>query len=506
MPRSYNGSSDVSKSSTSAISALPLTIAGWVYSTTTATTQYAFGLQASASNGGWRVGFATTSVVFQAVGGTTQTATATSAASANTWMHLAGVTSAANSRTLYKNGTSVATSTTSTTVGAVAQVRIGAGSTSGGAASNFWTGAIGNVGIWNVALTASEIGALANGAPPISIRPANLVGWYPLGAPYSNSVADMIGGRSLDTTPAEYGSNPSTFYWPGSDGITTKAPTLNNYTLTCSQGSFTLTGQDAIVTAQRTMAAAQGSYTLSGQAANLNVGYLLTATQGSYALTGQDAALTAQRTMTAAQGSFTVTGQDAALTTQRTLVASQGTYSVTGQDVALTAQRTLTAAQGSYALTGQDAVLSRGISVALDSGTFTLVGQDATLKADRTLAAGQGSFSVAGQDVTLSHGYTMSLDQGAFSLAGQDATLSVGRLLECVVGVFTLTGYDANLSAQVVEHDYRISYKTRWNATERSAIARAKVRRAIAASVERTSIERARNRTTIATAIERGDA
>ena len=53
----YNGTSDVSKSSGSPVSATAFTMAAWVYSDTVSGQRYAFGLQNPSSNHGWRLGF-----------------------------------------------------------------------------------------------------------------------------------------------------------------------------------------------------------------------------------------------------------------------------------------------------------------------------------------------------------------------------------------------------------------------------------------------------------------
>ena len=145
---------------------------------------------------------------------------------------------------------------------------------------------------------------------------------------------------SLDFLPevsaAKWLINPWQLFQPVRRRIFVGASTGTGptYTLTAAQGSFTLTGQAAGLTASRLLTAAQGSYTLTGQAATLKAARLITAAQGSYTLTGQDATLTytpaVTYTLTAAQGAFTLTGQAAGLTAARLLTAEQGTYSLTG--------------------------------------------------------------------------------------------------------------------------------------------------------------------------------
>ena len=153
-------------------------------------------------------------------------------------------------------------------------------------------------------------------------------------------------------------------------GAKFKAPPVRaalSYTLTADSGSYTLTGQAAILKAARLIAAGQGSYTLSGQAAILKAARLIAAAQGSYTLNGRDASLiysgSGNKTISAGQGSYALTGQAATLKATRKLAAAQGSYSLNGQSAALSysgavASYTLTAGQGSFTLTGFDALFT----------------------------------------------------------------------------------------------------------------------------------------------------
>lgn len=108
------------------------------------------------------------------------------------------------------------------------------------------------------------------------------------------------------------------------------------------------------------------------QSSGSSTAYTLTAAQGSYTLTGQSAVLNVGRVLTAAQGAYTLTGQDVLLKVGRVLVAEQGAYTVTGQDATLTftpagsTAYSMTADQGSFALTGIDAALTfSGVTAAV---------------------------------------------------------------------------------------------------------------------------------------------
>jgi hypothetical protein len=197
---------------------------------------------------------------------------------------------------------------------------------------------------------------------------------------------------------------------------------LQSYALTAEQGSFSLTGQDADLLANRLLTAAEGSYSLSGQDAGLLAGRLLTAAEGSYTLSGQAVSLLAGRLLTADQGSFTFAGQDASLLRGFLLSAEQGAFTLTGQDATLTYNQA-----GAYTLVAE-------------SGSFTLSGQDVSLLAHRLLTAEEGAYQITGQDADLLRGYLLAAQNGSYTISGQDVSLLAGRTLTAAQGSYTLTG------------------------------------------------------------------
>ena len=97
--------------------------------------------------------------------------------------------------------------------------------------------------------------------------------------------------------------------------------------------------------------------------------YTLTAQGGSYTKTGQTAVLKAARKIPAGSGSYSLTGQAVGLKATRKIAAGAGSYSLTGQAAGLKAARKIAAGPGSYALTGQDVVL-RFMGHNFESGTY----------------------------------------------------------------------------------------------------------------------------------------
>jgi hypothetical protein len=118
----------------------------------------------------------------------------TSGFTANTWMHACGVASSSILRTVYLNGGSSRTNTSSQALTGLNQASIGTQRLSGFPnGTGFMPGLIAEVGIWNAALTAAEATSLAKGMTCDKIRPQSLVFYAPL----VRDLIDQKGGLTI---------------------------------------------------------------------------------------------------------------------------------------------------------------------------------------------------------------------------------------------------------------------------------------------------------------------
>lgn len=97
-----------------------------------------------------------------------------------TWFHIAGVFASATSRICYLNGTAGQTDTTTSTINTLNEIIVGGRRSTGGTVGLLWDGKVADAGIWNAALTASEVASLAKGMTCDKVRPQNLVFYAPL--------------------------------------------------------------------------------------------------------------------------------------------------------------------------------------------------------------------------------------------------------------------------------------------------------------------------------------
>lgn len=105
-----------------------------------------------------------------------------SVAVADTTFHSCGVWAANNSRFAYCNGIVGVEDTASQTPAGIDRFSIGAfdGTTVNHGWAPAGTGYLSEVAVWDVALAAIEVAALAAGVHPYMIRPASLIGYYPI--------------------------------------------------------------------------------------------------------------------------------------------------------------------------------------------------------------------------------------------------------------------------------------------------------------------------------------
>jgi len=182
------------------------------------------------------------------------------------------------------------------------------------------------------------------------------------------------------------------------------------------------------------LAADVGTYTLTGQDAILRYGHVLTAAAGSYTLTGQAATLSRDRRLACATGSYTITGQAASLLATRVLFALPDTrlggtvysflgFAALGQvAIGQSTSDTVAAPATTYAITGYDTVLRRGISLTAAPGAYTLTGQIAGSYFTRAIIAGTGTYTINGQAAPSI--ITMPAAAGSYTLTGQDVTFN----------------------------------------------------------------------------------
>lgn len=199
------------------VSAVPLSMCCWGYtSVSPGVAQAALGVFNSASANQrnlFRLGLTSTLAVgaYVADGAAQSNVTSSATASLNTWFHMAGTWSGANLVVTYLNGGSRASGTLSRTPSGLDRTSMGRQDNAGTDIS--WasggTGYLAWPAIWNIALSDTDIAALAKGADPRLIHPEALIAFWPLlgvNSPENNllsnaAVLSIVGSLSAANSP-----------------------------------------------------------------------------------------------------------------------------------------------------------------------------------------------------------------------------------------------------------------------------------------------------------------
>ena len=112
------------------------------------------------------------------------------------WNHIGGVYASSASRIAYANGIASPTETTDLTPSGIDSLNL-SGSSVSGSIEHPLHGLIAEIGVWDVALTATEVTTLSQGVSPLMVRPQSLRFYAPLNDTRSQS---LFGGNTVATT------------------------------------------------------------------------------------------------------------------------------------------------------------------------------------------------------------------------------------------------------------------------------------------------------------------
>lgn len=233
-----------------------------------------------------------------------------------------------------------------------------------------------------------------------------------------------------------------------------------DYSLTCSAGAYTYTGQSASLSVAHSLSCAAGSYSYSGVATTLTVAHNLVCATGAYTYSGVSAALPVSRSLSCASGSYAYFGVSASLSVSHGLSCDAGSYTYAGVATTLTyipgdgtVDYVLTCGAGAYAYTGQSVTLAVRHGLTCDAGAYSYYGVSASLQVAHGLTCDTGVYGYTGQSATLSVKRNLACATGSYDYIGNTATLdylsgaaSINYVLICAAGAYTYAGQSATLT------------------------------------------------------------
>jgi hypothetical protein len=191
---------------TTPVTGTPLTLACWFYKDLSLNTRLV-DLVDTTNGSSFQIRANIGSAVSARVGALAADQSAVGTQVLDQWRHAAGVFTSSTSRTAYVDGTAGTANTANVTPSDADFIMIGAGNSTTSPLTPH-DGRIADVGIWNVALTAAEISALAKGAACNLVRPQSLVFYAPL----IRNLQDVRDGRTITNTNAATVANHPRIY------------------------------------------------------------------------------------------------------------------------------------------------------------------------------------------------------------------------------------------------------------------------------------------------------
>ena len=128
--------------------------------------------------------------------------------SVDTWQQVGGVWASDTSRIAYLDGNGGTENTTSRVPSSLDKTSIGVLTND---TTQPFDGEIAEAGIWNVALTAADMAALAKGMSPKLVRPDALIAYWPI-IGRTDPEPDLVGGFNLTVTTAVWSAHPRIIY------------------------------------------------------------------------------------------------------------------------------------------------------------------------------------------------------------------------------------------------------------------------------------------------------
>ena len=346
------------------VSSFPLTMACWVRPTTVSANQALMSIHSKAANANRHILTITSVGRLSGISGATATATCANSPVVDVWQHAAFVVSSVSSRSIFLNASGKVTNTTSSTPAGLVETSIGS-SFNGTSRFAYMSGLIAIPAIWNVALTDAEILQLAQGAAPQTIRPQNLVAYWPLNTPGSTVEFDQnpfaprrydltVTGATQAIDPPIWTPKRKRFWIPAIAG---GGSTLN---LTPGAASITFTAQSGVVQNVANLSPGASSIIVTAQAGVVQAGANLTPSAASIVVTTQQGVLQQTANLTPGSCSIVVTQQAGTLQQVNRLNPSPAAIVVTQQSGTIQEINRLSPTPAAILVTMQAGLLQTG--------------------------------------------------------------------------------------------------------------------------------------------------
>jgi hypothetical protein len=193
------------------VAAAPCSMACWFNTADLTNTKVWMGIEDAALSHKFVMFSTGSDTILAGTGGTEGFSSAGSGTfSDNIWNHACAVYASSSSRLAYLNGTPGAANTATRTPASLSQTLIG-----GEVSASFADGDMAEAAIWNVALSAADVVALATGVSPLLVQPDGLVAYWPLLGRHDPEI-DRVGGFNMTLNAAPIAAAHPRVFMPSS--------------------------------------------------------------------------------------------------------------------------------------------------------------------------------------------------------------------------------------------------------------------------------------------------
>lgn len=246
------------------------------------------------------------------------------------------------------------------------------------------------------------------------------------GADYeSGNIEDKIVTGATSST-ADW-TAPTTYPWAAALAVYQEPAGATTYTLQCTTGAFTETGNNAVLLEGHKTYTTTGSFTLSGNNAIVLWAHKLFTTVNAFAWTGSNVIVLWKRKVYTTTGAFTWTGNNSIELWKHLVTTTTGAFTLTGNNsVELWLHKVYTTT-GVYTWTGNNAILTYtsvgAYKLYTTTGTFNLSGQNAILLNGHKVLTTTGSYSWTGNNGIELWAHKLFTTTNAFAWTGNNAIL-----------------------------------------------------------------------------------
>ena len=416
----------------------PFALSCWFFPTNTTGTKDLVHVRQSVGPASYWLGTSGTSVVASTWNGTISVTASRAGININRWNQAIARFNSNTQRLVHINGSIGTINTTSSGQGTNQQIDTLILGVADGA-QRFFTGYMAHVAIWNADLSDSDSASLGRGASPLSVRPANLVAYYPIVAP--GAQINIASAKSRGAQPLPTLGNARYSNWNPPVKTVLPKRTLRVVSSTSSSNvTVAVTGEALATTLGSVTAVYDANVAVTGEALATTLGSVTAVSDATVAVTGEAIATTLGSVTAVYDANVAVTGEALATTLGSVTAVSDATVAVTGEALATTLGSVTAVYDANVAVTGEALATTLGAVTAGSNATVAITGEALTTTLGSVTAVYDANVAVTGESLATTLGAVTTVSDATVAVTGEALATTLGDVAATQNATATLTG------------------------------------------------------------------